>query len=253
MNNFNISKICTIKEYQTQETKWISNERQHHILGYQRSGFYLHHFADQSLMLKPDTFFFINQKDFYRVECTLSKGAALVVHFLSDDDIPFPSFAINATDYPHIKNDFLKLLNAWNSDAEEHYFYNYSLVYKLLDTMRQLQNKPYIPLKKKKIVEEVVGVLETAYREKIDFTVLASDFGFSPQYLSKLFREQYGMSPNRYLLQYRILKAMELLTTTALKIEEIAQNTGFNDEYYFSKFFKKQTGYTPTQFRKQYK
>ena len=119
--------------------------------------------------------------------------------------------------------------------------------------MRQLQNKPYIPLKKKKIVEEVVGVLETAYREKIDFTVLASDFGFSPQYLSKLFRKQYGMSPNRYLLQYRILKAMELLTTTALKIEEIAQNTGFNDEYYFSKFFKKQTGYTPTQFRKQYK
>jgi transcriptional regulator GlxA family with amidase domain len=61
-----------------------------------------------------------------------------------------------------------------------------------------------------------------------------------------------GLSPNQYHLNLRITRAQELLESTLLNIEEVADQTGFENIYYFSKIFKKKVGTSPKVYRKQF-
>lgn len=65
------------------------------------------------------------------------------------------------------------------------------------------------------------------------------------------FKEATGKTFVRYLTEYRIQRAMEYLARTNMKINDIAEKTGFNDSNYFTKIFKKETGSTPKDFRKK--
>ena len=74
----------------------------------------------------------------------------------------------------------------------------------------------------------------------------------SPNYLSRIFRRDTGMTPWQYLNQYRILQAQKLLLATGLSITEVAQRVGFNDPAYFVRVFHKETGKAPSKYRLQY-
>ena len=132
----------------------------------------------------------------------------------------------------------------------------YSLFYKLLDSLKNAIDKPYIAHHtQEEHMKLVAKELELHFNEKIKNDNIAmiisqKKIEISTRYLNKQFLEQCGVTLNQYLLNYRIIKAMELLLNTNLKIEEIAFQTGFQDSYYFSKFFKQQTGFSPSPFRK---
>lgn len=55
----------------------------------------------------------------------------------------------------------------------------------------------------------------------------------------------------KYLNNIRIRKAQELLKSTDLQIQEIADRVGYFDSKYFSRQFKLATGMTPAQFRQE--
>lgn len=55
----------------------------------------------------------------------------------------------------------------------------------------------------------------------------------------------------KYLNNIRIRKAKELLRTTDLQIQEIADQVGYFDSKYFSRQFKTATGMTPAQYRQE--
>jgi signal transduction histidine kinase/AraC-like DNA-binding protein/ABC-type sugar transport system substrate-binding protein len=75
----------------------------------------------------------------------------------------------------------------------------------------------------------------------------------SPNYLSRVFRRDTGMTPWQYLNQYRIVQAQKLLLATGLSITEVAQRVGFNDPAYFVRVFHKEMGKAPLQYRKSAK
>ena len=87
------------------------------------------------------------------------------------------------------------------------------------------------------------------YSEPIHIQDIADFCGLDRSYLSKLFKEVTGYSPQRYLLTYRIKKAKELLESTELSIQHVSYSVGYNDPLAFSKFFKQETGLSPTQYR----
>jgi transcriptional regulator GlxA family with amidase domain len=64
-----------------------------------------------------------------------------------------------------------------------------------------------------------------------------------------MFKDYIGISPIKYLIEYRIKVAQKMLTDTKLTIKEIAEKTGFIDQFYFSKCFKNYCGVTPSKFR----
>ena len=77
--------------------------------------------------------------------------------------------------------------------------------------------------------------------------------GLSAPYFSHLFKEEMEIGLNSYIRQRRIGRACELLTTTDLKNELIAQQLGFSSENYFHSVFKKETGLTPGEYRKKHR
>ncbi len=58
------------------------------------------------------------------------------------------------------------------------------------------------------------------------------------------------MSPQKYLLNYRIEQAKNLLASTDIFIKDIAHNVGYEDSLAFSKMFRNATGYSPSAYRK---
>lgn len=99
------------------------------------------------------------------------------------------------------------------------------------------------------IVASIVQYLQTNYAKDINFTQIASDYNFSASYLTKIFKEYAGISPIKYLIDYRIKVAKNLLRDTNLTVKEIAEKTGFVDQFYFSKCFKSYCGVTPSQYK----
>ena len=88
------------------------------------------------------------------------------------------------------------------------------------------------------------------YMEPISAADIASAAGFSPNYLSKRFREAAGIGVHEYLMFVRLQHAALDLVSTSDSITEIALRTGFSDSNYFKDAFKKKYGMTPSAYRK---
>ena len=78
---------------------------------------------------------------------------------------------------------------------------------------------------------------------------LVDYIGFSRSYFSTLFRRYRGMSPQAYLLDYRMRQARRLLTETGLSVQEIALRVGYPDPFNFSRAFHQAAGCSPTEYR----
>ena len=93
------------------------------------------------------------------------------------------------------------------------------------------------------------GLLEQYAEDSgISLEHLAQRVGMSAGHLGVLFRKELGMPPVEYRKRLRLLRARELLTTTARPVGDIAQEAGFPDANYFSRLFRKEYGMTPRQY-----
>ncbi len=89
------------------------------------------------------------------------------------------------------------------------------------------------------------------YSQQITVTDIAESCMIDRTYLYKLFKKNLSLSPQEYLLKYRIKKACELLRLSEESMTEIAYMVGFQDYSAFSKQFKKYCEMTPKKYRKQ--
>ena len=73
--------------------------------------------------------------------------------------------------------------------------------------------------------------------------------GMSDTYFRRLFVEEFGMTPVKYITNLRMEHITELLRSNYYTVEEVAEACGFNNVNYFSLFVKKETGLPPTAYR----
>ncbi|WP_338654070.1 AraC family transcriptional regulator [Lysinibacillus sp. Y5S-8] len=102
------------------------------------------------------------------------------------------------------------------------------------------------------LAEQVVRYIARNYRGMISMEQLAHQMNYTPQYVSRKFKEQMGCSPLDYTIRLRIDLARNLLCDTEATLQEIAAYVGYPDTVYFNRMFKKQTGITPGEYRRQY-
>lgn len=101
-------------------------------------------------------------------------------------------------------------------------------------------------------LQDVKDYLDQHYQEKITLENLADLFYINKFYLTRIFKEQFGLSVNNYLQMQRITHAKQLLRFTELTIEKIGLECGMADANYFSRVFKKVEGMTPGEYRKMW-
>jgi AraC family transcriptional regulator len=82
-----------------------------------------------------------------------------------------------------------------------------------------------------------------------DLTVsgIAQAVGLSPYHFTRLFKESTGQSPYQYVVDARVRKAKELLTTGKFTISEAASHLGFADQSHLTRHFKRVFGLPPKQ------
>jgi len=93
--------------------------------------------------------------------------------------------------------------------------------------------------------------IENNYNKPIDLNVIADHFSFSPSYLTKIFVKHFNITPSKYIQNYRINIAKQLLGDYSLTINMVANLVGYTDQFHFSKSFKQVVGMSPTAFREE--
>jgi two-component system response regulator YesN len=101
-------------------------------------------------------------------------------------------------------------------------------------------------------VHDIAKYIERHYQEEISLQDVAARFFLSREYIARKFKQEYGVTLLDYLSRFRIEKAKLLLHNSHLRIAQVAEMVGYQDEKYFSKVFKKLEGINPGEFRKEH-
>jgi len=86
--------------------------------------------------------------------------------------------------------------------------------------------------------------------QKITNEALAQIAGLSTAHFYTAFKQTEGVSPHRYVLQYRVQQAQQLLTSTEMPVAEIADAVGFSNQSHFIHYFQEIVGVTPGDYRR---
>ncbi|WMT43069.1 AraC family transcriptional regulator [Paenibacillus sp. D2_2] len=102
-------------------------------------------------------------------------------------------------------------------------------------------------------VEASIQHIKQNYQESLTVDHLATLVNITRWQYTRLFKEMTGKVPLEYINDFRIDRAKQQLLMSDDRLFEIAQNVGFNSEYYFNRRFKKSVGVSPGQYRRSYR
>lgn len=98
-------------------------------------------------------------------------------------------------------------------------------------------------------IKKATHYIQQNYMNKITLEEVASAVHVSPNYFSKIFKEEAGINFATYLNQVRIEGAKKLLANDDISLVDVAYLAGFEDQSYFSRVFKKYTGLSPKRYK----
>lgn len=107
----------------------------------------------------------------------------------------------------------------------------------------------HTPTKENKLFHEVSEYVRTHIDKPLGVRSIAQAFGYNPDYLSRLFVQNSGLSLKQYLDRLRISLICDALLTTTDTLKEIAARCGFEDANAMIKFFGARMGTSPTRYR----
>ncbi|SEA61076.1 helix-turn-helix domain-containing protein [Paenibacillus sp. 276b] len=103
--------------------------------------------------------------------------------------------------------------------------------------------------KSQSVVEKVIQYIQIHISEDLPREEIANQVFLNPDYLTRIFKKQTGMSISEYMFKERLRLAQELLAKTELPISAVATQIGYANFSHFSRMFKKHTSMNPNEFR----
>ncbi|MEM1157919.1 MAG: AraC family transcriptional regulator [Verrucomicrobiota bacterium] len=98
----------------------------------------------------------------------------------------------------------------------------------------------------------VVDYISQHYSEALEMADLARQAGLSISQFERRFRTVFQQTPSRFLIRYRLTRAIRLLVHSEETLTRIAQEVGFYDHSHFSREFRKLFGMSPGQYRREH-
>ena len=128
----------------------------------------------------------------------------------------------------------------------------FMLVYLLLTKYRKREILPEEIRHYRKLnrLSTITGYIRENYTKELTLEMVADRFGYSPSYLSRMFRKYAQTNYKTYLQNVRIEYGFQELANTDHTIGEIALNNGFPNQKAFTREFKKKYGILPSEYRR---
>lgn len=120
------------------------------------------------------------------------------------------------------------------------YFLNADMAHKLYLQQRKTND----------IINAIISYLENNLSKKITIDDLAAIANFEKSYFIRFFKKETGITPLKMLKDMRLERASDLVVSTDMKINDIANGLGYNTLSFFISEYKKRFGVTPAVHRK---
>ncbi|RDW18846.1 response regulator transcription factor [Oceanobacillus chungangensis] len=156
---------------------------------------------------------------------------------------------------------FFQIMPEYSKDNMNRYIeliYSYTHFSDIKRTLLDVQNKVIKKLDKEKnspkhIIEVVKQYIIDNIENDLSLDMLAEKVYLTPGYLSDKFKQETGLGINKYIKQVRMDKAVELLSNTNMKVNEISKAVGYKNASYFIKIFREHFGVSPKKHREMKK
>lgn len=144
----------------------------------------------------------------------------------------------------------------WDLNALAEQIFRSSNILELMDMIRSLsasiqkapsgENTPVLK------TEKIRQYIYQNYSQPLTLDEIASHFYLSPNYLCSIFKKENGCNLIKFINDYRLKKASQLLSGTQMKIHIVAEAVGFRNTSYFCQRFRDFYGETPESFRQNH-
>lgn len=142
-----------------------------------------------------------------------------------------------------INNEFLQDLSRYSA-IDDISFAAVQVFEKYLTAVKKHTN-----VKNHQIVSQIKKFISNNYFKNLTLEDIAESVFLSPYYISRVFKEDQGITIMDYATKVRLEEAKKLLHNPRYNIDDIAEKVGYNDPSYFSKVFRRKEGMSPSQFR----
>ena len=125
-------------------------------------------------------------------------------------------------------------------------FYICGKIYELFALLDKKNNRPQN--KTYEYILKAKNYIDSNYVNQISVESIAASLNLDRSYFSTAFKKHTGKSPQRYIVDFRLEKAAELMAVHNYKPGEAALSAGYTDIFNFSKMFKRKFGLSPTEY-----
>ena len=134
--------------------------------------------------------------------------------------------------------------------------FNVDIAHDALEILLSIASRLSKSLSKEQDIPETVykikRLLDSSLYGNISIEEICEKLFVSRSFVIKKFKEYYGITPHKYVMQAKLKLACHLIKNKNSSIKEIADTLGFFDEYHFSNTFKNTHKLSPTAYREKH-
>lgn len=141
---------------------------------------------------------------------------------------------------------FREMLDCWNKKELGYHHKCSALLYEILAEC-YIQN--FEPKTQNSKIQKSVDYIFANYKDSnLSMKEIAKQSFMSEVYFRKLFKAEYGITPQKHIIYLRMQNAVNLISAGYYSLKEVALLSGYNDYKHFSVEFKKIKGVSPSEY-----
>ena len=169
----------------------------------------------------------------------------IAVHFHLSDVMEKRMEIIQPSNAAAVRELFIRLLQCWKAKEKGYQYRCSALLYEIL----ALCSRETAQEEKGRLQPSMDYLSQHWNDPELTIGTLAEKSFMSEVYFRKLFRQRFGLSPQKYLVQMRIQNAADLMHTGYYSLKEVAALCGYRDYKYFSVEFRRIKGCPPSEYQ----
>lgn len=144
---------------------------------------------------------------------------------------------------------FVELANVYRDDHVVARLNTLSVFYKIVNELSDVNDVQEDEVSN--LLKNALEIIRNNYWKNPRIENVATELGVDRSYLYRIFKEQLGVSPKRFLDDYRLSVAFELLRSGNYSVVQVSQAVGYGSVTTFSKVFRDKYAMSPSEHMRQ--